>query len=114
MTAIVEFGGDSPANAEAVIVALDEPAHPLFIGRSSCPPAFKLAGRLIEAASLEAAALDVAGEHPGTIYLPAKVATPEWGDMPLSIPGCRDWTNYRHSGADLYIMRISASSTSQA
>jgi len=110
MTAIVELGRDSPATADEIVSALDQPAHPLFMGRSSCPPASKLAGPLLDAPSLEAAVLDVARDHPGTIYLPAGVATPAWGDMPLSIPGCRDWTSYRHAGADLYIMRPSSSS----
>jgi CRISPR system Cascade subunit CasD len=114
MTAIVELGACSPVNAEQIIAALNQPAHPLFIGRSSCPPASKLAGRLVDAPSLEVAVLDVARDHPGTIYLPAGTATPAWGDMPLSIPGCRDWTSYRHAGADLYIMRPSPSPASQA
>jgi CRISPR system Cascade subunit CasD len=114
MTAIVELGKGGPASADEIVSALDQPAHPLFIGRSSCPPASKLAGELLDAPSLEAAVLDVARNHPGTIYLPAGVATPAWGDMPLSIPGCRDWTTYRHAGADLYIMRPSPSTSSQA
>jgi CRISPR system Cascade subunit CasD len=114
MTAIVGLGEGAPASAEEIIAALDQPAHPLFIGRNSCPPASKLAGRLLDASSLEAAVFDVARDHPGTIYLPAAVATPAWGDMPLSIPGCRDWATYRHAGADLYIMRPSPSSPSQA
>jgi CRISPR system Cascade subunit CasD len=107
ITAIVELGSSAPATAEEIISALDQPAHPLFIGRSSCPPACKLAGRLFDAPSLEAAVLAVARDHPGMIYLPAGIATPVWGDMPISIPGCRDWTTYRHAGADLYIMRPS-------
>jgi CRISPR system Cascade subunit CasD len=106
MTAVVELGSGSPVNAEQIIAALDKPTHPLFIGRSSCPPAFKLAGHLFDAPSLEAATADVARDHPGTIYLPATVATPAWGDMPLSIPGCRDWATYRHAGSDLYVVRL--------
>jgi len=114
MTAVIELGSGSPANAEQIIAALDKPARPLFIGRSSCPPACKLAGRLLDAPSLEKATAAVARDHPGTIYLPAAVATPAWGDMPLSIPGCRDWVTYRHAGTDPYIARPSPSSSSQA
>jgi CRISPR system Cascade subunit CasD len=110
MTAVVELGGGSPATAHEIISALDQPAHPLFIGRSSCPPASKLSGHVFDALSLEAAVLKVACDHPGEIYLPAETATSSWGDMPLSIPGRRDWTSYRHAGADLYIMRQSPSS----
>src|SRR5262249_39005805 len=79
MTAIVGLGGGSPVNPEQIIAALDQPAHPLFIGRSSCPPASKLAGHLLDAPSLEAAGFDVARDHPGTIYLSAGVATPASG-----------------------------------
>ena len=114
LTAVIELGAGSPVNADQIIAAMDQPVHPLFIGRSSCPPASKLAGRVFDAPSLEAAVLEVARDQPGEIYLPAEAATPSWGDIPLSIPGCRDWTSYRHSGADLYIMRLSASSTAQA
>jgi CRISPR system Cascade subunit CasD len=114
MTAIVEMGAGSPVNAEQIIAALDQPARPLFIGRSSCPPASRLAGRIFDAPSLEAAAVGVARDHPGEIYLPAEAATPSWGDMPLSIPGSRDWTTYRHAGADLYIIRPSPPSSGQA
>ena len=114
MTAVVELGAGSPVSAEQIIAALDQPAHPLFIGRSSCPPASKLAGRIFDAVSLEAAVLEVARDYPGEIYLPVQAASPAWGDIPLSIPGCRDWTSYRHAGADLYIMRPSPSFSSQA
>jgi hypothetical protein len=107
MTAIVELEAASPATAEEILAALDEPMHPLFIGRSSCPPAARLAGRRFEAASLEAAVLEIARGNPGEIYLPVDAATPLWGDMPLSIPGSRDWLSYRHAGMDLYIIRAS-------
>lgn len=110
MTAVVELGDSSPATAHEIISALDQPAHTLFIGRSSCPPASKLAGHTFDAPSLEAALLEVARDHPGEIYLPVETATPSWGDMPLSIPGRRDWISYRHAGADLYVMRPSPSS----
>jgi CRISPR system Cascade subunit CasD len=114
MTAIVELGEGSLVNAEQVIAALDQPAHPLFIGRSSCPPASRLAGRMIDASSLEVAVVGVARDFPGEIYLPAEAATPSWGDLPLSIPGSRDWMTYHHAGADLYIQRPCASSSRTA
>jgi hypothetical protein len=110
MTAIVELDGASGVTADEILFALDQPVHPVFIGRSSCPPASRLAGRAFEAQSLEAAVLEVARERPGDIYLPADAATPSWGDIPLSIPGRRDWGNYRHVGADLYIVRPGPSS----
>ncbi len=105
MTAIVELAGNSPAQADEILSALDQPARPLFIGRSSCPPATRIAGRMIDAVSLESAVLEVVRERPGEIYLPAEAATPSWGDLPLSIPGRRDWATYRHAGSDLYVCR---------
>jgi CRISPR system Cascade subunit CasD len=109
MTAVVELAAGSPVLAADILAALDHPAHPLFIGRSSCPPASRLSARSFDAASLEAAVLAIAREHPGDIYLPADAATPAWGDMPVSIPGSRDWASYRHAGADTYVVRSSPS-----
>ena len=114
MTVVIELNIDSPVNADQITSALDQPVRPLFIGRSSCPPACKLAGRIFDAPSLEAAVLEVALNHAGEMYLPTAAATPTWGDMPLSIPGCRDWESYRHAGAELYVMRSCRSSTAQA
>jgi len=114
MTVVIELNIDSPVNADQITSALDQPVRPLFIGRSSCPPACKLAGRIFDAPSLEAAVLEVARNQAGEMYLPASAATPSWGDMPLSIPGCRDWASYRHAGAELYVKRSCPSSTAQA
>jgi CRISPR system Cascade subunit CasD len=105
MTAIVDVQTGCSVTAEQMLDALDHPVHPLFIGRNSCPPASRLAGRVFEATSLEAATLAVARDHSGEIYLPAEAATPAWGDLPLSIPGRRDWASFRHAGADLYVIR---------
>jgi CRISPR system Cascade subunit CasD len=105
MTAIVEIGASSPADANEILSALDEPARPLFIGRNSCPPTSRIAGHVMEAASLQEATLETARKHPGDIYLPAEDVTPAWGDLPLSVPGRRHWATYRHAGADLYVHR---------
>jgi CRISPR system Cascade subunit CasD len=105
MTAVVDVQRGCLVAAEQILAALDQLAHPLFIGRSSCPPASRLAGRVFEATSLEAATLAVARDYSGEIYLPAEAATPAWGDLPLSIPGRRDWASFRHAGADLYVIR---------
>src|SRR4029079_15544134 len=105
MTAVIEIRDGSLVTAEQIFAALDLPARPLFFGRTSCPPASRLAGDIFECPSLEAATVKVARDHPGEIYLPAEAATPSWGDLPLSIPGRRDWTSFRHAGSDLYIVR---------
>ena len=105
MTAVVDVQTGCLVTAEQILAALDQPVRPLFIGRTSCPPASRLAGRVFEATSLEAATLAVASDYFGEIYLPAEAATPTWGDLPLSIPGRRDWASFRHAGADLYVIR---------
>jgi CRISPR system Cascade subunit CasD len=111
MTAVVEVTASSLVSAEQILAALDQPVRPLFIGRTSCPPASRLPGGMLDAPTLEAATIGVARDHPGQIYLPAESATPSWGDLPVSIPGRRDWASFRHAGADLYIIRQSPSST---
>jgi CRISPR system Cascade subunit CasD len=105
MTAIVEMRVGSLIPAEQILAALDQPVHPLFMGRTSCPPASRLAGHIFDAPSLEVAALQVAQDNPGEIYIPADAATPSWGDLPLSIPGRRDWASFCHAGSDLYVVR---------
>src|SRR5262249_27970083 len=60
MTAVVELCAESPVNIEQLMPALDQPVHPLFVGRSSCPPATKIAGHVFDAPSLEAAVSEVA------------------------------------------------------
>jgi hypothetical protein len=42
MTAVVELAAGSPVVAADILSALDQPVDPLFIGRSSCPPASRL------------------------------------------------------------------------
>lgn len=112
MTAVVDVQTGCLVTAEHILAALDQPVHPLFIGRTSCPPASRLAGRVINASTLEAATLAVAHDRSGEIYLPAEAASPAWGDLPLSIPGRRDWASFRHSGADLYVIRQRPASAS--
>src|SRR5215213_2241351 len=53
MTAVIELVVGSMVSAEQILGALDQPIRPLFIGRTSCPPASRLAGKVIEAPSLE-------------------------------------------------------------
>ena len=105
MTAVIEIRSGSSIAAEQILAALDQPARPLFFGRTSCPPASRLAGDIFDAPSLEAATLKGRSGSSGEIYLPAEAATPSWGDLPLSIPGRRDWTSFRHAGSDLYVVR---------
>lgn len=106
MTLVVQIDGDSPYAPQQILSALSEPARPLFLGRTSCPPEVALSGSVIEATSLEDATEFVARwRRPDLVYLPADRTRTKWGDLPVSIPGRRDWIADRHSGSDLYVCR---------
>ena len=111
MTVVIGFGSPAPVSVEHALAALQEPARPLFLGRTSCPPEIPLAGEIIEADGLAAAASLVAQKRTSKlVYLPIELVDTEWGDLPVSIPGRRDWIANRHSGADLYVCREPAGS----
>lgn len=106
MTVVIGFAPSAPLQVKDVLKALQEPARPLFLGRTSCPPEVRLAGDIIEAENLVAAAKAAAtNRRAKLVYLPTELVDPEWGDLPVSIPGRRDWIANRHSGADLYVCR---------
>jgi CRISPR system Cascade subunit CasD len=106
MTVVIGLSPSAPIQVENVLAALQEPVRPLFLGRTSCPPEVPLAEEIIEAEDLAAAANLVAQKRSAKlIYLPTELVDPHWGDLPVSIPGRRDWMSNRHSGADLYVCR---------
>lgn len=111
MTVVIGFAPSAPVQVEDVLDALQEPVRPLFLGRTSCPPEVPLVGEIIEAENLAAAANTAAAKRSAKlVYLPIELVVPEWGDLPVSIPGRRDWRSNRHSGADLYVCRQPAGS----
>ena len=111
MTVVIGFTPPAPVQIEDVLHALQEPARPLFLGRTSCPPEVPLAGEIIEAENIASAANTLAAKRSAKlVYLPTELANPQWGDLPVSIPGRRDWVSNRHSGADLYVCRQPAGS----
>jgi len=106
ITSVVELQEHAPFGAPEILAALREPARPLFLGRTSCPPEREIAGEIIDASSLEDAAQQLAGARKSSlIYVPADRTEPQWGDLPFSIPGRRDWRANRHSGGQLYLCR---------
>ena len=111
MTVVIGFATSVPVTVEDISQALEEPVRPLFLGRTSCPPEVRLVGEIIEADDLAAAANTMTKKRRAKfVYLPTELVTSEWGDLPVSIPGRRDWMSNRHSGADLYVCRQPASS----
>jgi hypothetical protein len=107
MTCVVELLEGAPYSAEEILAALDQPARPLFLGRTSCPPETRVAGGTIAATSLAEAVTFAltGGAECRQLYLPVEAAEVEWGDVPVSIPGTRDWAAQRHSGVQSYILR---------
>src|SRR5262249_28596180 len=111
MTVVIGFAPPTPVRIEDVLNALKEPMRPLFLGRTSCPPELPLAGEIIEAEDLVAATNTLTAKRAAKlVYLPTELVHPEWGDLPVSIPGRRDWLSNRHAGADLYVCRQATSS----
>jgi CRISPR system Cascade subunit CasD len=108
MLLLVELLPGAPFSATQILEALDQPQRPLFLGRTSCPPETRLAGEILPTASLTDTAAMLSRENSDIVYLPAECTTPQWGDLPISIPGRRDWLANRHSGADLYLARPGA------
>lgn len=106
MTVVVALETAAPFSLGEITSALSEPIRPLFLGRTSCPPDTAIAGDVIVSENLLDAANAVAATRDASVvYLPANAAGPEWGDLPVSIPGRRDWRTNRHSGADLFVCR---------
>lgn len=105
MLLIIELLPEAPFSATEILAALDQPQRPLFLGRTSCPPQTRIAGEVIDAPSLSEAATLLSKGLAATLYLPADRAAPQWGDLPMSIPGRRDWLANRHAGSDMYLQR---------
>lgn len=106
MTCVVELLEGAPFDVAQLLAALDQPARPLFLGRTTCPPEMRMAGGVVEASSLAQATAKVLAPRPAErVYLPMEIAEIEWGDIPVSIPGSRDWATQRHSGSQSYVIR---------
>jgi hypothetical protein len=106
MTCIVELLDAAPFAATEILAALDYPARPLFLGRTTCPPETRVAGETIAASTLaEATGTVLAARGGQQVYLPMEIAEIQWGDIPVSIPGTRDWAAQRHSGSQTYVIR---------
>jgi hypothetical protein len=112
MTVVIGFAPSAPLKVEDVLNALQEPARPLFLGRTSCPPEVRLAGNIIEAENVVAAVKAAATKRSAKlIYLPTELVDPEWGDLPVSIPlggpVIRPWAIHARRGPVLTIVGYS-------
>lgn len=77
--------------ADVIDAALRRPAYPLYLGRGDCHPCAPLAGGVVTADSLEAAAR---AERPGTVWLRAAIGQPD----SVTLSGLRDWRTRRFGG----------------
>jgi CRISPR system Cascade subunit CasD len=106
MSCVIELLEAAPYSADELLSALDHPARPLFLGRTTCPPETRIAGEKINASTLsEAAAIVLDARGGQRLYLPLEAAEFEWGDIPISLPGSRDWSAHTHSGSQSYVVR---------
>ena len=78
MTLVVEILEGSPYSAAQILAALDEPAFPLYLGRSHCTPGCRMAGEVLDAEDLAEASAMVGD---GTLHLPQEVAGSVLGDL---------------------------------
>lgn len=106
-TVVVELVDGAPFNAEEILQALREPAFPLSLGRRSCLPSEPVAGKKIEANTLEGAieTLVERQEATGTVYIPVEASVPRLGDLLASTPAGRNWRSRAHGGAATYRVR---------
>lgn len=84
MTILVELADDARWTAQALLAALDEPQYPLCLGRENYPPTCRVAGEVLQEASLERAAERLRG----LVYLPLDSksgAEGAWGDVIVSV-----------------------------
>lgn len=85
MTIVVQLLEGCPWSAEALLSALIAPRYPLCLGRENYPPSGRIAGEVVDAATLEAA-LDLAPRK-GVAYLPVDAQSASaWGDIVISVP----------------------------
>lgn len=111
LLAAVRLGPAMPFERDGIEAALDEPAHPLVLGRVCCPPSLDLFHGWSEDEELADALLAACaalGREPAEIWLPAAVAAPQPGDMFISVSGRRDWRLHRHVGNETFLRRIPA------
>ena len=90
MLAAAALDMSMPFERSEIEAALAEPAHPLVLGRVSCPPSLDMFHGWAEGSDLEATLLDVArdiGSTPEELWLPAARTTARPGDMFIGIAG---------------------------
>ena len=105
MTVVLELLPGAPFTAEDITAALEQPAFPIFLGTTGCPPSYPIAAQVLNSENLEDA---VSQLHEGdeTIWLPRDAITkPKLGDLYRPIADMRDWTVGRHGGETIYVTR---------
>jgi CRISPR system Cascade subunit CasD len=104
--AAVALGGGFPIPPRDLQHAMEYPAHPLCIGRVSCPPAGMIWQGIADGTlpTLLDALRDASPEAP-EYYLPTPEYTPEIGDLLVTVNGRKAWASDRHVGAETYIRR---------
>jgi len=100
--AAVVLGEGFPVPLSDLQQAMESPAHPLRIGRVTCPPAGPIWQGVLDSTMLDA--LQLAGNSVEYV-LPVTDYAPEMGDLLMTVNGRKDWKNDRHVGAETYIRR---------
>lgn len=103
--AAVAIGEAFPVALSEMESAMECPAHPLFIGRSSCPPAGPIWQGVQHGDMLDVLCGTGQAEE---YFLPVPDYSPEIGDLLTTVAGRKNWRTDKHLGAETYIRRIAA------
>jgi CRISPR system Cascade subunit CasD len=102
VVAAVALGDDFPATLDDLAHAMEYPAHPLCIGRVTCPPAGMIWRGVDDGDMLDA--LNNAADAQ-EFYLPIPEYHAEIGDLLVTVNGRKNWRSDQHIGAETYIRR---------
>jgi CRISPR system Cascade subunit CasD len=103
--ATVHLGPGFPFDPQDLGEAMLQPAHPLFIGRSSCPPAGQIWQGLHDGSMLEV--LQRKAPQAIEYMVPVPDYVPEIGDLLMTVNGRKKWSTDKHLGAQVYLRRAS-------
>ncbi len=102
--AAVSISNSFPFHLTDLQEMMQEPAHPLCIGRVNCPPSCMIWQGATNQADMHKA-LSEASQTAEQHYLPATHYQPTLGDMLITLTGRKNWRTDRHVGAQTYIVK---------
>jgi CRISPR system Cascade subunit CasD len=103
--AAVALGEAFPVPVSDLRQAMEYPAHPLCIGRVTCPPAGMIWQGVEDGDMLDTLKRFTNAQE---YYLPIPDYQPGLGDLLVTVNGRKEWRTDQHVGAETYIRRNAA------